>query len=53
MHPITVREARMADLDSVERFQQGVVSAERPYDPTLKDGTVKLSIEMRMPLSDE
>jgi GNAT superfamily N-acetyltransferase len=40
MHPITVREARMADLDSLERFQQGVVSAERPYDPTLRDGTV-------------
>ncbi len=31
----------MADLDSLERFQQGVVSAERPYDPTLKDGTVR------------
>ena len=43
----------MAELDSLERFQHGVVSAERPYDPTLKDGTVKASIEMRMPLSDE
>jgi GNAT superfamily N-acetyltransferase len=31
----------MADLDSLERFQQGVVSAERPYDPTLRDGTVR------------
>ena len=41
MHPITVREATTADLDALERFQQGVVSAERPYDPTLKDGTVR------------
>jgi hypothetical protein len=31
----------MAELDSLERFQHGVVSAERPYDPTLKDGTVR------------
>jgi GNAT superfamily N-acetyltransferase len=40
MHPITVREATMGDVDCLERFQQGVVSAERPYDPTLRDGTV-------------
>jgi GNAT superfamily N-acetyltransferase len=41
MHPITVRAATIADLDALERFQQSVVSAERPYDPTLKDGTVR------------
>jgi GNAT superfamily N-acetyltransferase len=41
MHPITVREATMADRETLERFQQGVVSAERPYDPTLQDGTVR------------
>jgi hypothetical protein len=43
----------MADLDSLERLQQGALSAERPYDPTFKDAMVKISIEMRMPLSDE
>jgi GNAT superfamily N-acetyltransferase len=41
MDPITVRAATIADLDALELFQQGVVSAERPYDPTLKDGTVR------------
>ncbi len=31
----------MADLAALERFQQGVVSAERPYDPTLREGPVR------------
>jgi len=41
MHPITVRPATMADLTVLERFQQDVVSAERPYDPTLREGSVR------------
>lgn len=31
----------MADLTVLERFQQDVVSAERPYDPTLREGSVR------------
>jgi GNAT superfamily N-acetyltransferase len=38
--PITVRTATSADLPTLLRFEQGVVSAERPMDPTIKDGPV-------------
>jgi GNAT superfamily N-acetyltransferase len=41
MHAITVRPATMADLAALERFQQGVVCAERPFDPTLREGSVR------------
>jgi ribosomal protein S18 acetylase RimI-like enzyme len=40
MHAITVRQATTGDLDALERFQQGVVSAERAFDPTLRSGAV-------------
>jgi GNAT superfamily N-acetyltransferase len=40
MDPITVRQATIEDLGALERFQQGVVNAERAYDPTLRDGPV-------------
>ncbi|HLY52694.1 MAG TPA: hypothetical protein VKQ31_06765, partial [Steroidobacteraceae bacterium] len=30
----------MEDLGALERFQQAVVDAERPFDPTLRDGPV-------------
>lgn len=33
---ITIRPATNADLDTLLRFEQGVISAERPFDPTLK-----------------
>ena len=37
---IRVRKATMADLAALLRFEQGVIEAERPYDATLKDGTI-------------
>jgi GNAT superfamily N-acetyltransferase len=37
---VTVRPATPGDLAALLRFQQGVVEAERPFDPTLKDGSV-------------
>lgn len=40
MHPITVRQATTADLNTLLRFEQGVINAERPYDSTLKDGLI-------------
>jgi GNAT superfamily N-acetyltransferase len=36
MTPIIVRPATNADLDTLLRFEQGVILAERPFDPTLK-----------------
>src|SRR5580704_3835204 len=41
MSPITVRQASMADLDILERFQQDVVAAERPFDSTISDQPVR------------
>ena len=35
---ITTRPAILADMDILLQFEQGVISAERPFDPTLKEG---------------
>ena len=37
---ITVRPATTADLPTLLRFEQGVISAERPMDPTIQDGPI-------------
>ena len=39
MHPI-VRKATLDDLPVLLEFEQGVIEAERPMDPTIKDGKV-------------
>jgi ribosomal protein S18 acetylase RimI-like enzyme len=33
---ITIRKATVGDLETLLRFEQGVVTFERPFDPTLK-----------------
>ena len=33
---ITIREARADDVETLLRFEQGIVTTERPFDPTLK-----------------
>lgn len=38
--PIITRPATTADLPALLRFEQGVISAERPMDPTIKDGPI-------------
>jgi RimJ/RimL family protein N-acetyltransferase len=38
--PITVRKATSTDLPSLLRIEQGVISAERPMDPTIQDGPI-------------
>jgi GNAT superfamily N-acetyltransferase len=38
MDRITIRKASLKDLDTLLRFEQGVIAAERPFDPTLKPG---------------
>ncbi|MGB3077576.1 MAG: GNAT family N-acetyltransferase, partial [Saprospiraceae bacterium] len=37
---LVVRKATPADLDTLLRFEQGVINAERPYDQTLRNGTI-------------
>jgi GNAT superfamily N-acetyltransferase len=37
---LTIRQASPGDLVALLRFQQGVVEAERAFDPTIKDGPV-------------
>ncbi|HTR27720.1 MAG TPA: GNAT family N-acetyltransferase [Puia sp.] len=39
--PITVRQATPADLPTLLRFEQGVIAAERPMDPTIQDGPIR------------
>jgi hypothetical protein len=36
MSTINIREARLEDLNILLEFEQGIITAERPYDPTYK-----------------
>lgn len=40
MTPILTRSATLEDLDTLLQFEQGIVTAERPFDPTLKAGKI-------------
>lgn len=40
MNPIITRSATLEDLDTLLQFEQGIVTAERPFDPTLKPGEI-------------
>jgi GNAT superfamily N-acetyltransferase len=40
MENITTRPATFADMDTLLQFEQGVISAERPFDPTLQEGDI-------------
>ncbi len=40
MNPILTRSATVEDLDTLLQFEQGIVAAERPFDPTLKAGEI-------------
>lgn len=35
-----IRPAALADLEILRRFEQGIIAAERPYDPTIRSGDV-------------
>ena len=50
---ILIRKATPADLETLLRFEQGVVQAERPFDPTLKDGKIHYYDIPAMLTSDE
>lgn len=40
MNMIKIRKAQLDDLKTLLEFEQGIVAAERPYDPTLKQGQI-------------
>lgn len=40
MSQINIRKARLEDLSILLKFEQGIISAERPFDPTLKEDPV-------------
>jgi ribosomal protein S18 acetylase RimI-like enzyme len=40
MHRAIIRHATPEDLEDLLRLEQGVVSAERPFDGTLQDGSI-------------
>ncbi|MCB0709147.1 MAG: GNAT family N-acetyltransferase [Chitinophagaceae bacterium] len=40
MDGILIRKACLADLPTLFEFEQGVITAERPFDPTLKSGQI-------------
>lgn len=39
--PLTTRRARPDDLPTLRTFEQGVIAAERPFDPTLRPDPVR------------
>jgi len=40
MEQIFIRKARLSDMDTLLEFEQGVITAERPFDATLKNGLI-------------
>ncbi|MCC3153400.1 GNAT family N-acetyltransferase [Hymenobacter sp. BT770] len=40
MAEVRIRPATLNDLETLLRFEQGVVEAERPFDPTLREETI-------------
>ncbi len=41
MSGVRIREARLDELPLLQRFEQAIVAAERPFDPTLRDTGVR------------
>lgn len=37
---ITIRPALETEIDTLLEFEKGIIEAERPFDPTLKEGTI-------------
>lgn len=40
MQNIIIREATLEDMETLLQFEQGVISAKRPFDPTLQDSHI-------------
>lgn len=41
MNNISTRPASLSDMETLLQFEQGIIDAERPFDPTLRDGKIK------------
>lgn len=52
MKKLIIRKAGAKDLETLFSFEQGVISAERPYDTTLKTGPIHY-YELENMLTDE
>jgi GNAT superfamily N-acetyltransferase len=52
MNQIIIRPATTGDLAQLLIFEQGVIEAERPFDPTLKKQTVYYDIEKMIGSAD-
>src|SRR5690242_10319476 len=50
---ITIREATLEDLTVLLGFEQGIITAERPFDPTLKKEEINYYSLREMILSSE
>jgi ribosomal protein S18 acetylase RimI-like enzyme len=37
---LIVRQAKIEEIETLLEFEQGVITAERPFDPTLKEGEI-------------
>ena len=53
MDNIKIRPANNDDLEILFKFEQGVIEAERPFDPTLKNGRIHYYDLSEMINSDE
>jgi RimJ/RimL family protein N-acetyltransferase len=40
MNEVTTREAVQSDLPTLRHFEQGLIDAERPFDPTIQEGDI-------------
>jgi GNAT superfamily N-acetyltransferase len=40
MNQVTTRKATLDDLDTLLEFEQGIITAERPFDETLREGEI-------------
>jgi ribosomal protein S18 acetylase RimI-like enzyme len=40
MDQVTVRSATLDDLDTLLEFEKGIITTERPFDPTIQEGDV-------------
>ena len=52
MEQVRIRKATLADLETLLGFEQGVISAERPFDVTLKSDTRYYDIEKMIEASN-
>lgn len=53
MDNFTVRKAKIEDLEILLNFEQGIIKAERPYDPTLAKDPITYYDLKELILSDE